>query len=95
MDNKPFEENSWYFRNALVRANYNDAPSGVHETTEFLERFFEMRCSEAATSSRTDTRMSTGSMGAKTLKAQMMTFQSAIIALWIALWRNSLYYVYL
>ena len=41
VDNKPFEENSWYFRNALVRANYNDAPSGVHETTEFLERFFE------------------------------------------------------
>ena len=41
VDNKPFEENSWYFRNALVRANYNDVPSGIHETVEFLERFFE------------------------------------------------------
>lgn len=39
--NKPFEEHSWYFRNALVRANYSDLPNDVHETTEFLERFFD------------------------------------------------------
>ena len=29
-----------YFRNALVRANYNDLQHGVHETTLYLERFF-------------------------------------------------------
>ena len=29
----------WYFRNALVRANYNDLKNGVHETTEYLELF--------------------------------------------------------
>ena len=39
--NDVFAENSWYFRNALVRANYNDLQNGVHATSEFLERFFE------------------------------------------------------
>ena len=38
-DNEPFAENAWYFRNALVRANYNDLQNGVHETTEYLELF--------------------------------------------------------
>ena len=37
--NEIFAENAWYFRNALVRANYNDLKSGVHETTEYLELF--------------------------------------------------------
>jgi Fic family protein len=37
--NDIFAENAWYFRNALVRANYNDFKNGVHETTEFLELF--------------------------------------------------------
>ena len=36
-----FAENSWYFRNALVRANYNDLKNGVHETTEYLELFLK------------------------------------------------------
>ncbi|MCR5220235.1 MAG: Fic family protein, partial [bacterium] len=34
-----FAENAWYFRNSLVRANYNDLKNGIHETTEFLELF--------------------------------------------------------
>ena len=37
--NDIFEKNAWYFRNALVRANYNDIQNGIHETTEFLELF--------------------------------------------------------
>ncbi|MFU2423102.1 MAG: Fic family protein [Bacteroides sp.] len=37
--NDIFAENAWYFRNALVRANYNDLRKGVHETTEYLELF--------------------------------------------------------
>ena len=37
--NDIFAENVWYFRNSLVRANYNDLKNGVHETTEFLELF--------------------------------------------------------
>lgn len=37
--NDIFAENAWYFRNSLVRANYNDIKNGIHETTEFLEIF--------------------------------------------------------
>lgn len=37
--NDIFAENAWFFRNALVRANYNDLKQGVHETTEYLELF--------------------------------------------------------
>lgn len=39
-DNELFAENSWYFRNALVRANYNNLQKGIHENPEFLEKFF-------------------------------------------------------
>jgi predicted HTH transcriptional regulator len=38
--NDVFAANAWYFRNALVRANYNDAPHGIHATQEYLNRFF-------------------------------------------------------
>ena len=34
-----FAENAWYFRNALVRANYTNLQKGIYETTEYLEAF--------------------------------------------------------
>lgn len=37
--NDIFAEHAWYFRNALVRANYTNLQKGVHETTEYLELF--------------------------------------------------------
>lgn len=37
--NDIFAEHAWYFRNSLVRANYNDLKNGIHETTEYLEVF--------------------------------------------------------
>ena len=40
VNNDAFEKKSWYFRNALVRANYNNLQKGVHSTTKFLEMFF-------------------------------------------------------
>ncbi len=40
VNNDTFEKNSWYFRNALVRANYNNLQNGVHATMKFLEMFF-------------------------------------------------------
>lgn len=40
VNNDTFEYHSWYFRNALVRANYNDLKNGIHATTRFLEQFF-------------------------------------------------------
>lgn len=39
--NEPFADHSWYFRNALVRANYTNLDQDVHETSQFLEAFFE------------------------------------------------------
>ena len=40
VDNDVFKDNSWYFRNALVRANYNNIPKRIFATSEFLELFF-------------------------------------------------------
>ena len=40
-DNDIFAQNSWYFRNALVRANYNNLQKGIHENPIYLERFFQ------------------------------------------------------
>ena len=37
--NDIFAENSWYFRNALVRANYTNLKKNIHETTVYLEKF--------------------------------------------------------
>ena len=37
--NDIFAENAWYFRNALVRANYTNLQKGIHETKEYLEVF--------------------------------------------------------
>ena len=39
LTNDIFAENAWYFRNALVRANYTNLQKGIHETTEYLEMF--------------------------------------------------------
>ena len=38
--NEVFADNSKYFRNALVRANYSNIQYGIKETTEYLESFF-------------------------------------------------------
>ena len=40
VNNTLFAENSWYFRNALVRANYADIQKGVYEDKSHLEKFF-------------------------------------------------------
>ncbi len=39
--NDAFADHSWYFRNTLVRANYNHLTRGIHATTKYLEYFFE------------------------------------------------------
>ena len=41
INNEPFAKNSWYFRNALVRANYVNYSKNVTATPLFLERFFD------------------------------------------------------
>jgi fido (protein-threonine AMPylation protein) len=39
ISNDMFAEHSWYFRNALVRANYENIVQGVHKTNKYLVRF--------------------------------------------------------
>ena len=41
INNEAFAKNSWYFRNALVRANYVNYSKNVTATPLFLERFFD------------------------------------------------------
>ena len=41
VNNDAFAENSWYFRNALVRANYSNLKKNIAATTSYLEGFFE------------------------------------------------------
>lgn len=41
VNNNLFEENSWYFRNALVRANYNNPMKGVARDRSFLIKFLQ------------------------------------------------------
>ena len=40
VDNDQFAKHSWYFRNALVRANYRNVTKGIDYTPVYLERFF-------------------------------------------------------
>ena len=40
VSNDMFAQHSWYFRNALVRANYKNAVKGIDYTPVYLERFF-------------------------------------------------------
>lgn len=41
VDNDLFKDNSVYFRNALVRANYRSVKDGVNINTDYLKAFFE------------------------------------------------------
>ena len=40
VDNEMFARHSWYFRNALVRANYKNAVKSIDYSPIYLERFF-------------------------------------------------------
>ena len=40
VSNEQFARHSWYFRNALVRANYRNVAKGIEYTLVYLERFF-------------------------------------------------------
>ena len=39
VNNESFEKHSWFFRNALVRSQYENIPKWIHRTFEPLERF--------------------------------------------------------
>lgn len=77
--NDVYADNAWYFRNALVRANYNDLKHGVHATTEYSERFFE----NLLLNKHND--LNNRTMHVDFVQSDV---QSAIIALWIARLRS-------
>lgn len=39
VENDMFKAHSWYFRNALIRANYRNVAKGIEPTTEYLQLF--------------------------------------------------------
>ena len=40
INDEVFENNSWYFRNSLVRANYSNYEKNINEDYSYLEKFF-------------------------------------------------------
>lgn len=47
INDEVFAENSWYFRNSLVRANYKNFEKGIFEDISFLEKFFKNLLTDA------------------------------------------------
>lgn len=82
--NEIFASNAWYFRNALVRANYHDLKNGIYETTEFLELFLrnlllnEKNPLKNRTLHISETFKSTGKEQDKTLKPDIQAPESDI-----------------
>lgn len=62
--NDIFAENAWYFRNALVRANYNDLKNGIYETREYLELFLRNLLLNEKNELRNRTMHVSGTLGA-------------------------------
>ena len=86
-NNDVFVANSWYFRNALVRANYNNLQKGIHATSEYLEKFFENLLLGAQHELKTAISMRSTKPMLRS-KVQRRKRQSAIIALWTARWKS-------
>lgn len=82
--NDMFAHNSWYFRNALVRANYSNLQKGITETTVYLERFFRSMLlgEEYALRNRELHIEWKGSGEAETVQSAKETVQSANSALY-------------
>jgi fido (protein-threonine AMPylation protein) len=81
-DNEFFEKNALYFRNALVRANYNDLENGVYDTMEYLHRFFgNMLLDEKNKLNNSDMQIGVGTAQITTRKPNQKTAQKIIDAL--------------
>ena len=79
IDNDLFKEHSWYFRNALVRANYNNLSKGISATDEYLIRFFRnLIFGEGATLSNREMHVHTQSVNEETPKSQFDTLECTL-----------------
>ena len=94
VNNDVFAANSWYFRNALVCANYNNLQKGIHATNEYLEEFFENLLLGAQHELKTAISMRSTKPMLRS-KVQRRKRQSAIIALWTARWKSWLCFAWL
>ena len=79
IDNDLFKEHSWYFRNALVRANYNNLSKGISATDEYLIRFFRnLIFGENATLSNREMHVRAQSVNEDTPKSQFDTLECTL-----------------
>ena len=81
-DNTIFRDHSWYFRNALVRANYNEFYKAISVTDEYLARFLRICFLEKTISSVT---------ARCTYQIFKVSLQSLRMILWIVLWKKWLF----
>lgn len=79
IDNDLFEKHSWYFRNALVRANYNNLSKGIVATDEYLIRFFRnLILGENNVLSNREIHISSQSIKDNTPKSQIDTLKCSL-----------------
>ena len=79
IDNDLFKEHSWYFRNALVRANYNDLSKGIAATDQYLMRFFgNLILGENYKLSNREMHISSQSVNIESPKSQFDTLKCSI-----------------
>lgn len=74
VSNDLFANHSWYFRNALVRANYTDYKNNVYSTFEYLSRFFgNLILGESNSLKNRDLRVSTYNVADVTVNVTVKT----------------------
>lgn len=79
INNDLFEKHSWYYRNALVRANYNNLSKGITATDEYLIRFFRnLILGEHATLSNREMHVSSQSITKVSSKSQFDTLNCTL-----------------
>ena len=79
IDNDLFEKHSWYFRNALVRANYNNLTKGIVATDEYLLRFFRnLILGENTTLSNREVHIASQSIKEPAAKSQIDTLNCSL-----------------
>ena len=79
INNDMFEKHSWYFRNALVRANYHNLSKGITATDEYLVSFFRnLILGEHTTLSNREMHVSSQSIIKKVSKSQIDTLNCTL-----------------
>ena len=79
INNDLFEKHSWYFRNALVRANYHNLSKGITATDDYLVSFFRnLILGEHTTLSNREMHVSSQSITKNVSKSQIDTLNCTL-----------------